>query len=86
MTEFRPGNTDRVRDLCRRLKPIIGPKMDQLFSAYCAEDVDGKTQIETYLEALQGKYLETHLDDVAVDLVPPRPEQAAGEYGLGTVR
>lgn len=86
MAEFRPGNTDRVRDLCRKLKPIIGQKMDQLFSAYCAEDAAGKTQIETYLEALQGKYLETHLDDVATDLVPPRPEQSAGEYGLGTVQ
>jgi hypothetical protein len=86
MAELRPGSFERVRELCRKLKPIVGPKMDQLFQAYCAEDVEGKKQVEAYLQVLEGKYLAAQLDDVSTNLVPPPQEQAAGDYVLGTVQ
>lgn len=85
MPDFLPGRPDRVRELCRKLKPIVGLRMDQLYWVYCTEDMEGKKQIEMYLEVLAGKYLSGALDDNVIDLVPPSREQAAGPYGLGTV-
>jgi len=77
---------EHVREVCRKLKPILGAKMDQLFYAYSAEDVEGKKQIEGYLDILAAKYLARELEDNATDLVPPSKEQAYGEYALGTVQ
>jgi hypothetical protein len=84
MFERGAGNPERVRDLCRRLKPVLGPRMDRIFTAYSLEDVDGKRQIETYLEALAAKHLPTGLDVTTTDLVPPKPEVLDGPYKLGT--
>jgi len=86
MTEFRSGRPDHIRELCRRLKPILGRRVEQLFQAYALEDVEGKRQLEAYLEALASKHLDGRLDEATVDLVPPSPEQAAGSYALGTVQ
>jgi len=79
------GNPDRVRELCRQLKPILGEKMEQVFQAYLAEDETGKQQLEAYLELLQAKHMPVRLDAVATQLVPPNPAQAQGEYELGTI-
>lgn len=79
------GNPDRVRELCRQLKPILGEKMEQVFQAYLAEDEMGKQQLEAYLELLQAKHMPVRLDAVATQLVPPNPAQAYGEYELGTI-
>ncbi len=79
------GNIEKVRDLCRKLKPVLGGKMEQVFQAYMAEDDDGKEQLENYLEMLQAKYVPMRLDGISTQLVPPEPAQAYGEYELGTV-
>jgi len=79
------GNPDRVREICRQLKPILGEKMEQVFQAYLAEDEMGKQQLEAYLELLQAKHMPVRLDAVATQLVPPNPAHAQGEYELGTV-
>ena len=37
----------RVQELCRKLKPVMGKKVDRLWSAYLADsDADGKADIE----------------------------------------
>jgi hypothetical protein len=59
--------------------------MDELFSAYLAEDKGGKLAIEGYLEILASKHLPSGLDSATQDLVPPGKELAAGPYTLGTV-
>ena len=79
------GNPDRVREICRQLKPMLGEKMEQVFQAYLAEDETGKQQLEAYLELLQTKHMPVRLDAVATQLVPPNPAQAHGEYELGTI-
>ena len=79
------ASPDRVRELCRQLKPILGEKMEQVFQAYLAEDETGKQQLEAYLELLQAKHMPVRLDAVATQLVPPNPAQAQGEYELGTI-
>lgn len=79
------GKTENVRQLCRRLKPILGNKMNQVFEAYCAEDAEGKQQIETYLELLSAKHLPANLDSSEPGLIPPPEQQAQGPYTIGSV-
>jgi len=68
------------------LKPIVGPQMDEVFAAYCAEDSEGKLQIQKYLESAAAKYIPQKLDQPDSDLIPPSKEQAQGEYPLGQVQ
>ena len=49
--------TVNVRQLCMKLRPILGSTMDQIFAAYMAEDEQGKIQIEHYLQLLSAKYI-----------------------------
>lgn len=77
----------RVQELCRKLKPILGKKVDGLWAAYLAEnDPGGKAEIEQILELLSGKHLGT---DYNFDRSPfPPPEKNFSESGnlhLGTV-
>ena len=84
MTEFNP-KLDRVREMCRKLKPVLGPQVEQLFLAYRVEDEEGKEQIEAYLDVLAAQHLPQGVDDSGVDLVPPTREQAHGDYTVGHV-
>jgi len=84
MRDFIPGKVEHVRELCQKLKPLFGEKMQQLFAAYCAEDEDGKKQIESYLEVLAAKHLFSGVDSIA-SLIPPSREKAEGSYPIGTV-
>lgn len=84
--EGRNVSGQRVRELCLRLKPILGEKMEHIFAAYAAEDVEGKKQIESYLELLATKYVPQKLEQAEPDLLPPTQEQAAGTYPLGQVQ
>ena len=81
----KSGKMEYARQLCRRLRPVLGPRMDEVFAAYCAEDSDGKQQLETYLELLSARHLPQGLDDSEPGLIPPSQEQAHGEYPLGQV-
>ncbi len=81
----RNGKMEYVRQLCRRLRPILGAKMDEVFTAYCAEDPEGKQQLEVYLELLSAKHLPQGLDGIDNDLIPPAQEQARGQYPIGQV-
>ena len=76
---------EQVRALCRSLRPFLGPKADQLFQAYLAEDAEGKKQIQAYLEALASRLLPASLDRSALDLVPPSKDEASGQYAIGQV-
>lgn len=85
MFERGSGNPERVRELCRKLRPLFGPQMDRIFAAYSLEDLDGKRQIEAYLEALAAEHLAVGLTTTTIDLVPPTPEAIAGPYEVGEV-
>jgi len=78
-------NYNHVRQLCLRLRPLVGPKVDQIYQAYLAEDADGRSQIEHYLELLAAKHLAQELGQGDTDLVPPFQQQAWGDYPLGHV-
>jgi hypothetical protein len=79
------GNFSNVRQLCLRLRPILGVRMDQVYEAYLAEDADGREQIEHYLELLAAKHIPQSLGQDETELIPPSKEQAEGEYPLGEV-
>jgi hypothetical protein len=85
MPDGTTSKTEHIRQLCQRLRPILGNKMNQVFQAYCAEDAEGKQQVKTYLELLSAKYLPTSLDSSQPDLIPPSKRQAEGPYSIGSV-
>lgn len=75
----------KVREWCLKLKPILGDQMDQIYLAYCAEDDQGKKQIEQYLELLVFKHMPQKLESSSPGFLPPSESDAAGEYPLGLV-
>ena len=85
MLDGRSPQTQNAREICLKLKPIFGVKMDEIYAAYCAEDTEGKKQIERYLELLAAKHLPQTLEQVQPELLPPPREQADGEYAVGNV-
>ena len=85
MPDGTTGKTEYIRQLCQRLRPILGGKITDIFQAYCAEDALGKEQIESYLELLSAKYLPQELDSSQPSLIPPSEQQAKGSYNIGQV-
>lgn len=79
------ANFSNIRQLCLRLRPILGARMDQIYAAYLAEDPDGREQIEHYLELLAAKHIPQSLGQDEAELIPPSEEQAQGEYPIGQV-
>ena len=85
MPDGTVGKTEHIRQLCQRLRPILGNKMSQVFEAYCAEDDEGKQQIETYLELLSARHLPANLDNIQPGLIPPSERKTQGPYTIGSV-
>jgi len=77
----------RVQELCRRLKPVLGSKVDALWHAYLAEtDAGGKADIEQTLELLSAKHLGTNYEpDRSPFPPPPRGFSIAGDVAIGQV-
>ena len=86
MADVGTPQAAKARELCLRLKPILGEQMDQIYMAYCAEDDEGKRQVEKYLELLALKHLSQKLEHTQPGLLPPAREAAAGEYHIGEVQ
>ena len=76
-------NPANVRQLCLRLKPILGSEVDKIYEAYLAEDSEGRNQIQNYLELLTAKHISQKLGQPETTLLPPSKEKAAGEYKIG---
>jgi len=51
------GKFSDVRQLCLRLRPILGARMDQIYAAYLAEDVDGRIRLSTTLNYWLQKHI-----------------------------
>ena len=77
----------RVQQLCRSLKPVLGKKIDRLWSVYLAEsEPGGKAQIEQVLEMLASKHLNHTFEPDHNPFPPPSKEfSTAGELKLGTI-
>src|SRR5437764_12336829 len=73
-------------DLFRRLKPVYGQRIDQLWIAYQVADQDRRAQIEELLMILAVRKLGLALVDERIVLEPPPAELIGrGEYTIGNV-
>ena len=77
----------RTQELCRKLKPILGRKVDQLWTVYIAEsDPGGKADIEQVLELLAAKHLKQDYQPDRSPFPPPAKEFCMrGDIKLGAV-
>ena len=76
-----------MQELCRQLKPVLGTKIDRLWSAYLAEsDPGGKADIEQTLELLAAKHLgKSYEPDRSPFPPPPKKFAKAGDIRLGNI-
>jgi len=73
-------------EICRKLKPVLGEKIDRLWRAYLAEDLPGKREIEQVLQILYSKTFTSDLcNEVRSSLTPPPKELVCGEYSIGQI-
>ena len=77
----------RAPELCRKLKPVLGRKIDQLWRVYLAEsDPAGRADIEQTLELLAARHLGTSYEpDRSPFPPPPREFSLAGDIPVGQV-
>lgn len=76
-------NAERVKEICKKLRPLLGPKIDKIWQAYLLEDKEGRVEIEEYLQILSAQTIEENLEEGKILLLPPSKEKAAGSYYLG---
>jgi len=75
-----------LRDLCKKLKPIVGARADALWLAYVtAETPDSKREAEALIQMFGAKYLSATVNERNILLPPPSAEAASGEFFLGTI-
>jgi hypothetical protein len=73
-------------DLFRRLKPVYGTRIDQLWIAYQVADKERRAQIEELLMILAVRKLGIALGDERIVLEPPPADLIGrGEYTIGNV-
>lgn len=73
-------------EICRKLKPIQGAKIDRLWRAYLAEDMAGKREIEQVLQIMYANTFSLSFDEEGKSsLLPPPKERVQGEYPIGQV-
>ena len=75
-----------IRNLCKKLKPLLGKRADALWTAYItAETPRSKQEAEALIQLLATQFLSSNLGDEPILLPPPSAEAAAGEFLLGTL-
>jgi len=77
--------SERVKQLCRKLRPVVGSKIDKVWQAYLIEDDKGKEELEEYLKLLSASVISERLEKDEIFLFPPSRETASGSYYLGDV-
>jgi len=75
-----------IENLCRKLKPIIGSKADELWYAWLASDFQERKDLEIEIQMIAEKVLKHGpLEDKVILLPPPSEEQTKGDFILGNV-
>ena len=77
----------RMQELCRKLQPVLGKKVDRLWTAYLSEsDAAGKADIEQTLELLAAKHIGQDYQPDRSPFPPPDKKFAkSGDIDLGIV-
>jgi len=75
-----------VEDICRKLKPILGPKIDKIYFSYItSESRETKEEMAAMIHALYEKHFDNFLDADAVLSPPKNPADVNGDYPIGRV-
>jgi hypothetical protein len=75
-----------IEEMSRKLRPILGEKMDQLYMNYSfCTDLDKKRDITNFIHALYMKYINQTVLKDHILLEPPTKEMMRGEYPLGVI-
>lgn len=75
-----------IEALCRKLKPIIGSKADELWYMWLASDFQERKDLEIEIQIIAEKVLKHGpLQDKVILLPPPSEEEAKGDFILGNV-
>jgi len=75
-----------VEDICKKLRPVFGSRIDQLYLNYrMADSREAKAEIEQALSALYHKFLSESLLSDKIFLEPPNEEVVSGDYPLSYV-
>ena len=74
-----------AEELCAKLKPIYGPKINKLWAAYLTEDRQGRQEIEAVLNLMYVQATSEGLDKRRILLAPPPEDVAGGEYAVGEI-
>lgn len=75
-----------IEAICRKLKPIIGEKADELWYRWLASDFQERKDLEIDIQLIAEKVLKHGpLQDRVILLPPPSEEQAKGDFILGKV-
>lgn len=77
----------RVQELCRKLRPVLGRRIDRLWTVYLAESEPGnRAEIEQTLELLAARHLGQSYEPDRSPFPPPKREFAnAGDVPLGII-
>jgi DNA helicase HerA-like ATPase len=76
-----------LKALCRKLKPVLGPRADALWLAYVtAETPQSKRDAEVLINLLTAKCLDHAVDEQNILLPPPPQAMAQGEFLLGNIQ
>jgi len=75
-----------VEELCKKLRPIFGSKIDKVYLKYkLADSLEAKQEIEQALNALYHRHLDKNLLSEKVLLENPPEELVEGNYNLANV-
>ena len=75
-----------IEDLCRKLRPIMGEKIEKLYLKYSVStDRDERLEVEKLVHALYHKHLGKSLLNDEIMLEPPMEEAIKGEFQLGKI-
>src|SRR4030042_1190878 len=75
-----------VEDMSKKLKPILGAKIDTLYMNYSfTDDIEKKREIAQFIQALYLKYVSHAVLKNQILLEPPAKEVMGGEYPLGII-
>jgi hypothetical protein len=74
-----------IDEVFRKLRPIMGPRLDVLWQEYLLSDGDTRQTIERTLRVLLAQRLAETFESEHVLLKPPPQELAQGEYPVGMI-
>jgi predicted transcriptional regulator len=75
-----------IESICKKLKPIIGEKADEIWYRWLASDFQERKELEMQIGLIAEKILKHGpLQDRVILLPPPEEEQAKGDFILGKV-